>query len=337
MSGKLAFRGVMQGRHEGNPPFLPFLYGLAARTANVSLKDMVSDASYYANALEGVYRLLNYDVIATGYDSTIEGERWGGEVEWSGEYSTPVLVRGGDLSLIRPDEFLEAGRVRILLEVTKRLVISVGRDAAIVCVVSGPCSLLRGLRSASDGPGVMDAATTLKLLGGFLNKLIRSLCEFKVDGVIFREDPLGPDLVEQLSLNKDACRSLYATLFNIVRAFNGFPMVSTSHLTVDGAKTVHGLLRPDGIILLGTHFDGSELLVLSDLADASRTSFGLPLPIGTGPQEVLWDRLGAIEAFVAANRSRRFFLASDGEIPYDVHMEVLHRLMARLKAGNGQH
>jgi hypothetical protein len=300
--------------------------------ANVSLREMVSDPGYYTNALEGVYRLLGYEVIATSYDTTVEAESWGSQVEWKDEYSAPVLVRGGDLSLIRPEEFLRSGRIQVLLEVTKRLMISAGRDAAVACVISGPCSLLKGLERASGLTGCGSTAEAVKLLGGFLNKLVRGLCELKVDAVLFREDPLGQELVDELNATRDAYKGLYATLFNIVRAFNGFPLLVTRRLPMDAVRAIHNTLRPDGIVLLGTDFDDRELSLLKKLADTSRVSFGVPLPIGTAPQEVLWDRLGAIESFVATNRPKRFFYTSDGEVPHDISIEVLRTLMDRLRA-----
>ncbi len=332
MNGKLAFRSVLQGKNQGNPPFFPFIYGLAARMANVSLREMVSDPGYYTNALDGVYRLLEYDVIATSYDTTVESESLGGEVEWKSEYAAPVLARGGDPSLIRPEEFLQSGRIQVLLEVTKRLMISAGRDAAVACVVCGPCSLLKGLERASGLTGCGSTAEAVKLLGGFLSKLVRGLCELKVDAVLFREDPLGQELVDELNATRDAYKGLYATLFNIVRAFNGFPLLVTSRLTMDDVRTIHATLRPDGMVLLGTDFDDRELSVLKELADTLRVSFGVPLPIGTAPQEVLWDRLDVIDSFVAAHGPKRFFYTSDGEVPYDISIEVLRTLMDRLRA-----
>ena len=332
MNGKLAFRSVLQGKNQGNPPFVPFVYGLAARMANVSLREMVSDPGYYTNALEGVYGLLDYEVITTSYDTTVEAESLGSQVEWKNEYAAPHLVRGGDLSLIRPEEFLQSGRIQVLLEVTKRLMISAGRDAAVACVISGPCSLLKGLERVSGLSGCGSSAEAVKLLGGFLNKLVRGLCELKIDAVLFREDPLGQELVDELAVGRDAYKGLYATLFNIVRAFNGFPLLLTSRLTVDDVKAIHNTLRPDGMVLLGTDFDDQGLSLLNELADASRISFGVPLPIGTAPEEKLWERLHVIDSFVAAHRPKRFFYTSDGEIPHDISIEILRTLMDRLRA-----
>jgi hypothetical protein len=333
MNGRLAFRRALQGKNEGNPPFVPFIYGLAARTANVSLRDMVTDPGCYTNALEGVFRLLGYEVITTSYDTTIESEPWGSQIEWRGDYLAPVLVRAGNLLSVRPEDFLKGGRIPVVMEVTKRLVISAGRSAAIACVVGGPCSIVKGLQGSSGLTEPGSTSEAVKLLGGFLSKLVRSLCELKVDAVFFREDPLGEELVGELNLNKEAYIGLYATLFNIVRAFNGFPVLLTKHLTMDAVKDVHGLVRPDAISLLGTAFDDTELPALLELADNLRVSFGVPLPIGTDTPEALWDRLRGIESFVARCRPRRFFYTSDGEIPHDTPMEVLHVLMDRLRAG----
>src|SRR4030042_4479280 len=133
MNGKLAFRNTLQGKNDGRLPFVPFIYGLAARTANVSLREMVMDASYYTNALEGVYGLLGHDMIVGNFDTTLESESFGCEVEWPADYGAPSLTRGIGSFVLRPEDFMSRGRIPIAMEVTKRLTLSLGRDVAGAC------------------------------------------------------------------------------------------------------------------------------------------------------------------------------------------------------------
>jgi hypothetical protein len=334
MSGRLAFRNALQGKNEGRPPFIPFIYSLAARTSNVSLREMVGDATYYTNALEGVYGLLGYDVIVGNFETTLEKESFGCEVEWPGEYGAPNVVKGGILSDLRPEEFMIRGRIPIVVEVTKRLTISLGRDTAIACALTGPCSLLGSGQILSGDIHRSNQGETIKLLGSFFTKLVRSLCELKIDALFFREDPSGKQFVEELFQSKEAYQSLYGTLFNIVRAFNAFPVIVTKHLPLNTIKDVHGLLRPSSIVLLGARFGDSDLNFIKDTTNSLKLSFGVPLPIGTGTQEELWNQLSAMESFVSKYRPKNLFYTSDGEIPHDIPLEILHTLMNRLKAGS---
>jgi hypothetical protein len=157
--------------------------------------------------------------------------------------------------------------------------------------------------------------------------LVKGLCSVKIDALFFREDPLEQRLAEELFGRKDAYKALYATLFNIVRAFNGFPIIVTKHLPVEAIMDIHGLLRPAGMVLLGNAFQEEDLVRVKGISDSLRMSFGLALPIGT---DTLWDRLSVVESFVNEHQPKNMFYTSDGEIPHDIAMEILHDLMKRL-------
>jgi hypothetical protein len=334
MNGSLAFRNVLQGKHDGCPVFVPFIYGLAARTAHISLRDMVVDASYYANALEGVYRLLGHNVIVSNFDTTLESEALGSQVEWQGEYGAPSVVKEGDLSNLQPEDFMSRGRIPVLMDVTNRLAISLGREAAIACALTGPCSFVRSFPMLFGSMTAYSTGEAIKVIGNFFTKLVKGLCQLKVDALFFREDPLGQEFTEELFGHKEAYKALYATLFNIVRAFNGFPILVTRHLPVKAIRDVHALLKPAGMALLGDTFRDSDLSLIKDTSDSLRMSCGLALPIGTDTEERLWNRLSVMEAFVSGYKPKNLFYTSDGEIPHDIGMEILHSLMERLMAGS---
>ncbi len=179
-----------------------------------------------------------------------------------------------------------------------------------------------------------DRGEAIKLLGSFFTKLVKSLCELKIDALFFREDPLGKQFVEELFQSKEAYKALYGTLFNIVKAFNAFPVIVAKHLPLKTIKDVHSLLRPSSIVLLGDRFGDSDLDLIKDIANSLKLSFGVPLPIGTGTQEELWNQLSAMESFVSKYRPKNLFYTSDGEIPHDFPIEILHTLMNRLRGGS---
>jgi hypothetical protein len=233
-------------------------------------------------------------------------------------------VQAGDLPQHGTEDFMGRGRIPVLMDVTNRLVVSLGREAAVACALTGPCSFFRNFSGTTD-----DA---IKAVAGFFPKLVKSLCALKVDALFFREDPLGQGFTEELFRHKDAYKALYGTVFNIVRAYNGFPIIVTKHLPLDAIRDVHALLRPAGMVLLGDAFRDSDLVRIKEISDSLKMSCGLPLPIGTDTQEGLWNQLSVLESFVSHYRPRNVFYTSDGEIPHDIAMEILHNLMERLTA-----
>ena len=77
MNAKVAFKNTLKRRNEGPLPFVPFVYGLAAKIANIPLREMVVDPTYYTYSLEGAYNLFHYHAIINNFDPTIEAKSCG--------------------------------------------------------------------------------------------------------------------------------------------------------------------------------------------------------------------------------------------------------------------
>lgn len=330
MNTKVAFKNTLQGKNEGGLLFVPFVYGLAAKIANISLKEMTWDPTYYAYSLEGAYKLFHYDVIINNFDTGIEAESCGCELEWRGEFDNPIISKGCDFFRLKPEDFLKRGRMPILLEVTKRLVISMGREIAIVGVFMGPCSLVKIIKGRALGTDKDDIQDAISFVGSFLAKFVRSLCELKMDALFIREDLLGENFSEELSRYKDSYKAIYTTLFNIIKAYSSYPLLIVKNLSLEAIKDLHDILKPNGMILCGKKLDEGVLIHLRDLSDSLKMCFGLPLPVGVGNQDDLWNQLAIIKSFVKKHGAKGFFYTSDGEIPYHVPLEMVHDLIGRL-------
>jgi hypothetical protein len=330
MSGKLKFRNVIKSKNSESPPFVPFMYGLIARTGNVPLNNMVWNPSYYTNALEGICGLLSLDVIVENFEATLESEAFGARIEWQNDFDTPIVKKGNALLDILPEDFMNQGRIPVVMEVTKRLALSVGRDTALAPALLGPCSFCKNLDYLFEGGINNNPRERIKHFGSFFTKLVRGLCEQKIDALFFREDLLAERFMDELVENKEAYRSLYGTMFNIVRAFNAMPILVTENLPLEVVHEMHSLLKPSGIVLLGIIPSDTELIAIDNLSKRLKIAFGVPLPIGTGNQEKLWSRLTMLEAFVSEYKPKGIFYCSDGEIPHDTDLEVLHTLTARI-------
>lgn len=326
MENKIIFKNTFQRKNEAML-FIPFVFGLAARIANVPLKEMVWDPSYFTYALEGTYKLFRYGAIINHFDDTIEAESCGCELVWPGEFEHPVLCRRMTPFSKSPEVFLKSGRIPILLEVTQRLVLSLGKETAIIGVLTGPCSLTRSLEGEQ---GIDEKKEMILRIGSLLTKWVRNLCELKLDGVMIREDILGNDFWEELKTLRDAYQSIYSTLFNIIRAFNSPPILILRDFSPGGVRDLYSVMKPSAVVLFNREIDEKELFYLRELSDSLKICFGLPLPIGFGDSEDLWNRLSLIQSFISKNGARGFFYTSEGEIPHQLPLEIFHELMGRL-------
>lgn len=324
MNSKVAFRNTLKLMNVGRPVFVPFVYGLAAKIGQISLREMVSDATYYTHSLEEAYKLFEYDGIVNNFDSTLEAETFGCELEWPADYVAPRIAGCGQLQLreINPEE---SSRIPILMETTKRIVMSQGKEIAVIGVLVGPCSLVKTLIGDKD----LDIGDVISLAGSLLTKLTRSLCELRIDAVFFREDLLGAEYPGELLSRNKPYAAVYATLFNLIKYYNCYPALIVKEIKLDLIANLQNVLGVSGVIMLGKRASDGDLAYLKNLSDSLRMSFGLPLPMGTKAE--LLEQFTIISNFVGKNRPSGFFYVSDGEVPSDIPLEIIHDLIAKIR------
>ncbi|MEE8318814.1 MAG: uroporphyrinogen decarboxylase family protein [Dehalococcoidales bacterium] len=305
------------------PVFIPFVYGFAAKIEQITLEEMVSDAGYYTHSLEDVYDLFKYGGVVNNFDSTIEAEIFGCEIEWSDDYAAPRVADCSQVvwQEVNPEE---SHRTRVLLETTKRLVVSRGKDLAIIGVVTGPVSLVQIL--TGDGSGNIAAA--IPLAGNLLRKMVKSFCELRVDAVFFREDIIGTGYHDALLAHPAPYTAVYTTLFNLVRHYNNYPVLITRNFNLDSITDLHRMIGFTGLVLLGNKLDDDAMVFLQELSASLKISLGLPLPVQN--QDELNDRFAVISRSINNNKPTGFFYVSDGEIPGNMPAEALHNLLARM-------
>jgi hypothetical protein len=325
MNSKVAFRNTLKLTNTDRPVFVPFVYGLAAKISQLPLQEMVSDATYYTHSLEEAYKLFRYDGIVNSYDCTLEAETFGCELEWSGDYVAPRTTGCNKVELreVNPEE---SSRIPILLETTKRVVMSQGKEAAVIAVLTGPCSLVKTITGDEEGENIENV---ISLAGKLLTKITRSLCELKIDAVFFREDLLGTEYPAELLLRNKAYAAVYATLFNLIKYYNCYPVLIVKDIEFDFLTNLQSMLGPSGVGLLGKKVSDDDLAHLKKLSDSLKVSFGLPLPMGNQPE--LLEQFTTISNFMSKNNSPGFFYVSDGEVPYDMPLEIIHDLIAKMR------
>jgi hypothetical protein len=325
MSSKTRFRNTFKLMNGERPVFVPFVYGLAAKMEQLPLEDMVTEAGEYSHAVEGAFELFGYDGIVTGWDSTLEAEAFGAEVDWTGDYAPPQI---GDTSGVglREVEPAASPRIAAMLEATRRIVMTRGKDTAIIGTVTGPVSLVHLLAEGAGG-----VETLIPLAGNLLMKVVKGLCELRVDAVFIREDVVGAGYRESLTARQAPFAAIYSTLFNLVRHYNGFPVLVVREMEPDFIPDLHRLLAPSGLALLGKGIDDAYLAKLYELSSSLKLAFGLPLPVGD--VEAARKQHAAASAFIGGHMPTGFFYVSDGEVPHDTPPDNLHDLMAEINSG----
>ncbi|MFH1646438.1 MAG: uroporphyrinogen decarboxylase family protein [Chloroflexota bacterium] len=325
MNSKTAFRNTFKLLNGERPVYVPFVYGLAAKISQMPLEEIVMDASYYTSSLEEACGLLRYDGIVTGYDATLEAEAFGAEVEWPGDYAAPQLAPDSRPGLREVDP-AASPRLPVLLEVTKRIVMSRGKDVAIVGVLTGPVSLASMLTGDQNGAAV----TAIPLAGNLLMKLVKSLGDLRVDAVFFREDIPGADYPRRLAAHQAPYAAVYNTLFNLVRHYNAFPAVILKDIPLDYITGLHKMIAPGGIALLGQRLDDNSLASVQELSASLKVAFGLPLPVAD--PDLLKSQYDIISRFIGGHKPTGLFYVSDGEIPEDTPLDTLHDLAAKINS-----
>lgn len=325
MNPKTAFRNTLKLMNSERPVFVPLIYGLAAKISQFPLEEMVADASYYAHSLEEASELLRCDGIVNSYDATIEAEAFGCDIAWPGDYAPPEVRSNRNLEMreINPET---SHRISVLMETTKRIAMTRGKDAAIIGTLTGPVSLVKTLTDGKSG-GI---ETAIPLAGNLLMKLVKNLGELRVDAVFFREDIAGAGFPERLTAHEKPFTAVYNTLFNLVRHYNGFPVIITEDLELDTIPELHRMIAPGGIILLGKGVNEGNLARLLELSASLKLSFGLPLPLADAGE--LDKQFNVINKFINQHKPSGFFYVTDGEIPYDTPLEMLHDLTAKIQS-----
>lgn len=328
MNSRDGFKKTMQVANNGRPVFVTIVYRLAARIEQAPLFDMVSDPTIYTNVLEGAFKLLNQDGIITNFDPTLEAEIFGCQVEWQDDYDLPAVSGWADCEFSGVS-LENSQRLAVLLETTKRLIQTRGREMAIIGTMIGPCSLALNVRDNASPDRECPFDEIVTLTGGQLAKYARCLGEVKVDAIIIREDFLGEKYYEEFLAHEKAYTAVYATIFNLTRFYNLAGLLMVKGGKLEDLAVIVREINPGGLVLTGQEIDESGLNFLKNLSDSRKMAIGLPLPL-TEPDKTT-ARLQVYEDFILKNKPGGFFYTSDGEVPPDIPIENLREITGRIK------
>ena len=133
------------------PLFLPWVCSFAAMLEQVPVKTMLSDPGILSRALSNANKLFGYDVILNHFDPILEAEACDCEIEWKDDYWPPVITshpleHGTDFYDLDTEDIENKGRIPVILEATKRLILTKGKEVPIAAMITGPLTLARHLK-----------------------------------------------------------------------------------------------------------------------------------------------------------------------------------------------
>ncbi len=316
-------RGLFASKPVDRPPFIPLLAAAVADFMQVPVQRLYSDPTALANSLQACQRLFKHDAVALLCDSTLEAEALGCEVEWDPE--GPRVVSGLDVSVgsLNSEGIESQGRVPIVLEAARRLLMTIGKEVAVLSIVTGPAALYWHLRGGGEVDACSpDDAEWPDALGAWENvavSMARAYGELKVDGLIVVDSALGclgSSRFQQLG-------AAFKTLHNVT-AFYDMPLIVHSTELPPEAVADLAALDADGF-------------TVSDLPEGERLPAGkicgirVPLSLLSRSLE---DISGGAKAALEAAGSRNVFVTTEGQVPAGTPAANLHSLVQAIAAGS---
>lgn len=322
-------RGIFEFKELPRIPFIPWVFSFAAKLEQVPLRKMLSDPTLLSKSLQSAQKLFGYDGIINIFDPSLEAEACGCEISWGEGKELPEVVshpldKGTTTNDLDISEIEKMGRLPIVLEATKRLVMLRGREIALIGVITGPLTLARLLKGdaimADLESGSQETPRLIQLARNVALKLCRAYCELGVDIIAIAETMFGrrdPGLWNLMN-------SCLRTLWNVTRHYNAYPIVLVRECNGQDVEPVFGL-RANGVVLSG-NID-YEYVRKTAIKFNCCFSGNISCSALLGTQRQVKD---AVRASVAIKEKRGFFLSTEWEIPYDTPVENVHEIMNTL-------
>jgi uroporphyrinogen-III decarboxylase len=308
------------------PPFIPLIASAAAQFMQVPVQRMYSDPTTLANSLHACQGLFKYDAVVVLFDQTLEAEAFGCEVAWDEggppRVVFPAVSGMGDVEPL--DSAIESkGRIPIVLEAAKRLVVMAGQNCAALGAVTGPVTLSRHLLgdsflelAATDGDALRRA---IEFSGRVAVALARAFGELKLDGLVVSD----PDLVSLPFEHYESVNSVLKTLHNVTGFYDMPLILQTGSISAGGVDGFLGL-EADA-------FSASGLAGTSEVPPGRLLGVPVPAPALAGTT----DDIGrAVEELLAAVRGRAVFVTTEGEVPPGTPAANLHKLVQAIADGS---
>ncbi|MBN2076063.1 MAG: hypothetical protein JW762_10980 [Dehalococcoidales bacterium] len=318
-------KGLFEGKPANRLPFFPWVCSFAAKIEQVPVISMLSDPGILSRALSNTHKLFGYDVILNHFDPVLEAEALGCEIEWQDDDWPPTVIghpleNGSDFSDLDTEGIENKSRIPVILEATKRLKLTKGKEVPIAAMITGPLTLARHLKgkeftrqleSTDD-----EALDLVEDTGSICLNLCRTYCEMGVDILVITEDLQDPAIHDVTSVLASPLKSI----FNVSRFYNvnsvligkvrdNNQAISICSLGAD-AVSVSGNINSDQVI---------------EKAREDNCLISIAIPDSTFTQSDP-ESTNLIHQSITSGKSG-LFLSSEWEVPQDTDINSMHEIM----------
>jgi Uroporphyrinogen decarboxylase (URO-D) len=317
---------LLQGNPQPRPLVVPVVFALGAKIENLSSRSYLDNPTKISNALRQIRTHLRTDGVSCYFDPYLELEALGARSQWDSANQTRTLiwpedVQKGELppNLRSPEEAANSPRVKIAVEVIRRLNSLLRDEPLLLAGVTGPFTLAARLTQLDAdemlrGTEMPEAA--LEIANATITKIASALVEAGANVIFIREEMLPP-----LSLDKsEAWTSLLAPVFNIIRFYEALPVLQLA-TEIDSREDAETILQQQWNAILCT---SSLEFGLRAARRTGSSALGYALPLAALQAN---DSPG--ESLVEISGMKPVLLTTDGDVPVTTDLK---RLMKTFEA-----
>lgn len=312
---KEAFKALFQGQPTRPVPFIPLIYTYASKVMQLTVKEQLTDPTKLALSLQRAQRLFNYDAVVCNFDTTLEAEALGCAVNWSDDgpaIASPTPRSASELEKIALEK---GGRVPTVLEATRRLKMTVGREMPLLAGVTGPCALAFNLKGA-QGDLVADRSM-LEDSVKVMVKMVKAFCDLGCDGILVTDDVMGlcpPDVLLGVA-------EILTPVWNLCEYYQA-PVVIITRSNMDTAKAALKL-GAKGISL------GCDI---GELRQEARLR-NMTVVDSLNTEDLLSDEntlSGKVKTLV--DSAAVALITTDWQVPLSVRPDAIHQIVRAIRA-----
>ncbi len=321
MNGKQLIEATY--RHEKNTPrapWVPFAGVHAGKLKGYTAKEILTDADKLYDSLMEVHKLYRPDGQPIVFDLQLEAEILGSELLWADDNPPSVVshplkdMTTFDLPVVRPTD----GRLPIILDVCKRMKISVGDETALFGLFCGPFTLASHLYGTKLFRNMKRAPELVEELMEYCYKNAVAMIDMYIDAGMDVIAPVDP-LISQISPThfKTYCSDVYTRIFDYIRekgAISAFFVCGNALPNLD----IMCETNPDGISI----DENIPMAAAKEITDRYNVTIGGNIPLTTtmlfGNQQ---DNMKYVVDMVDSVSIENLVISPGCDMPYNVPVE----------------
>lgn len=330
MNSRQLFKDIFQKKPPPGIIFMPLICSFAAKIRQISVKDMLNNPNYLSNCQKDALRLFKYDTMLNVFDTSLEAEALGCGVEWESNERPPRVIshpleHGESLEALHAN-FIEKGRMPVVLEATKRMTTLMSKHASVIGVITGPLTIgshLRGECFLNELKKGLPASEDILEFSGLISLKIASMyCELNVDAILMVEEVAGKAEVAVL----EKSLPVYESVLNTVHYYER-PLLILARECEENQINVLCSINADGLILGQPRT--ASLKEISDKVDVS-LAYGIPEELFLSTPDEIRDKIiGCLGK--SREEGRGVIMATEWEIPYSTPVQNIHEFVKVLK------